>query len=91
MFIAGILEVIACIALIFAPNIHLLVYLFSIAYGLNIYSYMTGPGFTTQDLFGRKESSEILGIVSLLFAVNEINKKNKKIISKDNKDINKKL
>lgn len=69
MLIAGILEAISCLALMFAGNMHGLAYLFAVAYGLNVYSYMTGPGYTTQALFGRKESSEILGIVSLLFAI----------------------
>ncbi|MDQ0150178.1 conjugated bile salt MFS transporter [Eubacterium multiforme] len=69
MLIAGILETISCIALILSPSMNNLVFLFAIGYGLNIYSYMTGPGYTVQALFGRKESSEILGIVSLLFAV----------------------
>ena len=69
MLIAGILEAISCVALMFAKDMHGLAYLFSVAYGLNVYSYMTGPGYTTQALFGRKGSSEILGIVSLLFAI----------------------
>ena len=39
------------------------------AYALNVYSYMSAPAFMATDVFGKKESSVILGTISLLFAL----------------------
>ncbi|MGL4991747.1 MAG: conjugated bile salt MFS transporter [Sarcina sp.] len=69
MTIAMVLQIISILALMFCKDMFWLAFLFSIAYGLNVFSYMSAPAFMTQDLFGRKESSEILGLLSLLFAV----------------------
>ena len=44
-------------------------FLFSIGYGLNVYSYMSAPAFMASDVFGKKEASVKLGIISLAFAV----------------------
>lgn len=42
---------------------------FSIAYGLNVYSYMSAPAFMATDVFRKKDASEILGTISLIFAL----------------------
>lgn len=69
MTIACILQAVAIIGMLLAgisPNFS---FLFSICYGLCVFSYMSGPAFITTDIFGRKESSVNLGTVSLLFAI----------------------
>ena len=69
MTISMILESVAVIALLVSAKIHGLAFFFSIAYGLNVYSYMSAPAFMATDVFGKKESSVILGTISLLFAL----------------------
>lgn len=69
MSIAGFLAIISPISLLIAHNVPSVAFVFSIAYGLNVYSYTLAPAFMVTDVFGKKESSVILGIVSLLFAV----------------------
>lgn len=69
MTISMLLQGVAIVALIFCAKVHALAFLFSIAYGLNVYSYMSAPAFMTTDVFGKKESSKIFGTISLLFAL----------------------
>lgn len=69
MSISMILASLSIISLLFAHDMHKLAFLFSVAYGLNVYSYMSAPAFMATDVFGKKESSVILGIISLLFAL----------------------
>ena len=69
MSISMVLSIISITALLAAAKIHGLAFLFSIAYGLNVYSYMSAPAFMATDVFGKKESSVILGTISLLFAL----------------------
>ncbi len=69
MSISMVLSTIAIIALLVSSKVHGLAFLFSIAYGLNVYSYMSAPAFMATDVFGKKESSVILGTISLLFAL----------------------
>ncbi|MDY3367302.1 conjugated bile salt MFS transporter [Zhenhengia yiwuensis] len=69
MAISAILIIIAIVSLLLAPRFHYISFLFSISYGLNVYSYMSGPAFMSSDVFGRKESSVTLGTISLLFAL----------------------
>ncbi|MGL5694427.1 MAG: MFS transporter, partial [Peptostreptococcaceae bacterium] len=69
MTISMTLGSIAIIAMLLAKQIHGFAFLFSIAYGLNVYSYMSAPAFMATDVFGKKESSAILGTISLLFAL----------------------
>lgn len=69
MTISMILETIAVVAMLLAGKVHGLAFLFSIAYGLNVYSYMSAPAFMATDVFGKKESSTILGMISLIFAL----------------------
>lgn len=69
MSISMVLSTVAIIALLASSKVHGFAFLFSIAYGLNVYSYMSAPAFMATDVFGRKESSVILGTISLLFAL----------------------
>lgn len=69
MSISMVLSVVSICALIAAENMHSLAFIFSIAYGLNVYSYMSAPAFMATDVFGKKESSVILGVISLMFAL----------------------
>lgn len=41
----------------------------SIFYGLNVFSYMSGPAIMMQNLFGMKDTSQILGTFSIFFAI----------------------
>ena len=69
MTISMLLQGVAIVALIFCAKLPALAFLFSIAYGLNVYSYMSAPAFMATDVFGKKESSKIFGTISLLFAL----------------------
>lgn len=69
MTISMLLKGVAIVALIFCAKVPALAFLFSIAYGLNVYSYMSAPAFMATDVFGKKESSKIFGTISLLFAL----------------------
>ncbi len=68
MTLSMILQSTAVIALLLAMNIKGLAYLYSIAYGLNVFSYMSAPAFMATDLFGKKDSSVMLGFIQLFFA-----------------------
>lgn len=69
MSISFVLSIVAVIGLLVSSKVHSLAFIFSIAYGLNVYSYMSAPAFMTTDVFGKKDSSVILGIVNLIFAL----------------------
>ena len=69
MTIAGVLMIIAILSLMLSSRFHYIAFLFSISYGLNVYSYMSAPAFMSSDVFGKKDSSVTLGIISLLFAL----------------------
>lgn len=69
MIISFALQAIAIIALLFAKDIYGLAFLFSIAYGLNVFSYMSAPAFMASDVFGKRDSSVKLAIIKLFFAV----------------------
>ena len=69
MTISMLLQGVAIVALIFCAKVPALAFLFSIAYGLNVYSYMSAPAFMATDVFCKKESSKIFGTISLLFAL----------------------
>ena len=69
MTISMLLQGVAIVALIFCAKVPALAFLFSIAYGLNVYSYMSAPAFMATDVSGKKESSKIFGTISFLFAL----------------------
>ena len=67
MFIAMVLQVIAILAMLLAKSFTTAAFLFSISYGLNVYSYMSAPAFMASDVFGKKDASVKLGIINLIF------------------------
>ena len=73
MFTASILQTISILSLIISVfNNKLAIpcaFLWAVLYGLNVYSYMSAPAIMVQNLFGMKDSSQILGIFSIFFAV----------------------
>ncbi|MGL5616981.1 MAG: conjugated bile salt MFS transporter [Sarcina sp.] len=69
MLLAFIFQAIAIIGMLLAGFSHDFSFLFSIFYGLCVFSYMSGPAFLSTDVFGRKESSVNLGTMSLVFAI----------------------
>lgn len=69
MFIAFILQGLAIIGMLISRFIPEFSFMFSVCYGLCVFSYMSGPAFITSDIFGKKESSVNLGTVSLMFAI----------------------
>ncbi|MGL4452798.1 MAG: conjugated bile salt MFS transporter [Sarcina sp.] len=69
MLLAFIFQVLSIIGMLLAGSSHSFAYIFSIFYGLCVFSYMSGPAFLSTDVFGRKDSSVTLGTMSLLFAV----------------------
>ena len=66
---AGILVVIACLCLIFIPNMNFLGYVFPICFGISLFAYVMGPSYMTGVLFGDREYSAILGIIQIFFAL----------------------
>lgn len=68
MSISFVLQAIAIIALLMAKNTHGFAFIFSIAYGLNVFSYMSAPAFMASDVFGKRDSSVKLGIIKVFFA-----------------------
>lgn len=68
MTLSMILQSTAVISLLLAMNIKSFAYLYSIAYGLNVFSYMSAPAFMAIDLFGKKDTSVMLGFIQLFFA-----------------------
>ncbi|MGL4654479.1 MAG: conjugated bile salt MFS transporter [Sarcina sp.] len=69
MLLAFIFQAVAIVGMLLAGASHNFSFLFSIFYGLCVFSYMSGPAFLATDVFGRKESSVNLGTMSLLFAI----------------------
>lgn len=73
MFLAFILQlvtVILLIASIFIPSIKVIsAFAWAVHYGFNVYSYMSAPAVMMQTLFGMKDTSQILGVFSIFFAV----------------------
>ena len=69
--VAAILQLISATSMLllnFLP-FHLFGYLWAIFYGLSGFIYMSGPAIMVQDLFGMKESSQILGYINIFFAI----------------------
>ncbi|MGL4449894.1 MAG: MFS transporter, partial [Sarcina sp.] len=69
MGIAFVCQGLSIIGMLLAGMSHNFAFMFSIFYGLCVFSYMSGPAFLATDVFGRKESSVNLGTMSLFFAV----------------------
>ncbi|MGL5417803.1 MAG: conjugated bile salt MFS transporter [Clostridium sp.] len=69
MVLAFIFQAISIVGMLLAQSSHNFAFLFSIFYGLCVFSYMSGPAFLSTDVFGRKDASVNLGTMSLLFAI----------------------
>ena len=69
MRLSMILQTSAILALLLATKLNVLAFIYSIAYGLNVFSYMSAPAIMSIDLFGKKDSSVMLGFIQLFFAV----------------------
>ena len=69
LVVAFLLAAVACLALIFAQNIHGLAILFATLKGLSVFAYMIGPSMLTGSFFGQKDFGSILGVVQIFFAV----------------------
>ena len=68
--IAFLCQTVACAMMIvlFFTKINLFAFMWAIFYGFTVYMYTAGPSTIIQDLFGMRNSSEILGVFSISFA-----------------------
>jgi len=66
--LAGILVVIAGLCLLFVGKANVLGYVFTIAFGISMFSYVMGPSYMTSALFGDRDYGAILGFIQLFFA-----------------------
>ena len=69
MIFAGILVVIADVALLLTPQLLPLAFVFAVCKGFAVYHYMSGPSVLAGKLFGNKEFASILAITQIFFAV----------------------
>lgn len=66
--LAGILVVLAGLCLLFVGKINVLGYVFTVAFGISMFSYVMGPSYMTGALFGDRDYGAILGFIQLFFA-----------------------
>lgn len=69
MLIGFILMLLGILSMLFASSTPILGFIFAITFGLNVYTYTVAPGFMSKDVFGKKDTTVILGIISLMFAL----------------------
>ena len=69
MAISFVLQATAIVALLLTPKLYGFAFLFSISYGLNVFSYMSAPAFMSSDIFGKRDANVKLAIIKLFFAV----------------------
>ena len=67
--LSGILVVISGLCLLFIGEINALGYLFTLLFGVSMFSYVMGPSYMTSSLFGDREYGAILGLIQLFFAL----------------------
>lgn len=69
--VAALLQLSSAASMFILSFIHqpILGYMWAILYGLSGFIYMSGPAIMVQNLFGMKESSQILGWINIFFAV----------------------
>lgn len=67
--LSGILIVISGLCLLFIGEINALGYLFTLLFGVSMFSYVMGPSYMTSSLFGDREYGAILGLIQLFFAL----------------------
>ena len=61
--------VISGLCLLFIGEINALGYLFTLLFGVSMFSYVMGPSYMTSSLFGDREYGAILGLIQLFFAL----------------------
>ena len=69
MIISFILQLLAITGMLLLPVNSIFAGMWAVFYGLNVFSYMSGPSMIAQNLYGLKYSSKILGVLGLVFAV----------------------
>lgn len=67
--LSGVLVVISGLCLLFIDKINALGYLFTLLFGISMFSYVMGPSYMTSSLFGDREYGPILGLIQLFFAI----------------------
>ena len=67
--IGFILATLACLSLIFAPQVPALAYSYGAASGLAVFAYILAPSMLVGALFGKKDFGTILGITQVFFAL----------------------
>ena len=67
--LSGILVVISGLCLLFVGQVNALGYLFTLLFGVSMFSYVMGPSYMTSSLFGDREYGAILGLIQLFFAL----------------------
>lgn len=67
--LSGILVVISGLCLLFVGQLNALGYLFTLMFGISMFSYIMGPSYMTSSLFGDREYGAILGLIQLFFAI----------------------
>lgn len=63
------LALIGSLSLYFAKDLPMLGFLFSVSYGLSVFSFIVLPGYMTSYLFGSKNYGQIFGICQMVFAL----------------------
>lgn len=69
--LAGFLQLLSSGSMLLLEHLNqpIFAYTWGICYGLSVYIYMSGPALIIQTLFGMKESSVILGVFTIFFAI----------------------
>ena len=67
--IGFILALVACLSLMFAPQIPALAFVYGATKGLSVFAYILAPSMLTGALFGNKDFGAILGITQVFFAL----------------------
>lgn len=69
ILVGGALATTAILSLILAQHIANLVFVFAVAYGCSVFTYIVLPGYMTGYLFGDKAYGQVLGICQMIFAL----------------------
>lgn len=69
LYIAGVLIVACGLCLIFAPQMHMLAYVFAAGLGIAVFAYIVGPSYMTGRLFGNTYYGAVLGVINIFFAI----------------------
>lgn len=67
--IGFVLAIVACLALILAPKVPQLAYLYGASKGLSVFAYMLAPSMLAGALFGNKDFGTIFAVSNIFFAL----------------------